>query len=243
MKLIFTILLLGFTLIGSAQRWPYVFGVEGQVTDLISLEPLQNALVKLLRSDQTNFYKKTDRNGFFVFGKDEIQIGLRYTIEVTKAGYFNQKARGTTRDINESMVFVHNFVMRSSKPPAKTLLYDEHYDLNVSLPTIEHVDTVYRFLIRNPKVIIELRGHSDAEETEITSLRRAEEMRNKLVKRGIDISRIRAKGLGLEYPIFNEEQIVQMQDKEKMLAARRQNRRLTFLVDDDTYQDKNIKNR
>ncbi len=86
------------------------------------------------------------------------------------------------------------------------------------------LDGVVKWLRENPTIIVEVRGHTDAqgspEHNLLLSQRRAESVRNYLVKEGIDPTRLSAKGLGKSVPVGDN-------NSEKGKA---QNRRIEFYI-------------
>jgi len=88
----------------------------------------------------------------------------------------------------------------------------------------ETLDKITRSLTVNPKVHIEVRGHTDStgsnEANMLLSLRRAESIRNYLVSKGIENSRITVLGLGPSQPISPND----------TPAGRQRNRRIEFRI-------------
>jgi outer membrane protein OmpA-like peptidoglycan-associated protein/Mg-chelatase subunit ChlD len=86
------------------------------------------------------------------------------------------------------------------------------------------IDIVYNMLISTPSMVIELQGHTDsrgdAKKNQKLSERRANAVRDALIKRGIDPSRIKAKGYGETQPIADN----------NTAAGRAKNRRTVFVV-------------
>ena len=84
------------------------------------------------------------------------------------------------------------------------ILFD--YNKSVLLPqSMPSIEAVAAYMRERPRVKIEVRGHTDAQGTpeynQKLSEERAEAVRQAIIARGIDPSRVRARGFGLTMPI------------------------------------------
>lgn len=88
----------------------------------------------------------------------------------------------------------------------------------------EALENIYYFLIENPEVHLEIHGHTDSKGDDAyndnLSLQRAEAVKNYLVKKGIDKSKLTVKGFGERVPIADNE----------TEEGRAINRRVEFLI-------------
>jgi outer membrane protein OmpA-like peptidoglycan-associated protein len=87
-------------------------------------------------------------------------------------------------------------------------LENVHFDVNkwdIKPECAPHIDNLYNTLQFNPKMKIELAGHTDsdgdAEKNLILSHNRAEAVMQYLIKKGLDPSRVSAKGYGEYNPV------------------------------------------
>jgi len=87
-------------------------------------------------------------------------------------------------------------------------LENVYFDVNkwdIKPECAPHIDNLYNTLVLNPKMVIELAGHTDsdgdAEANLILSQNRAEAVMNYLIKKGLDPKRVQAKGYGEYKPI------------------------------------------
>jgi outer membrane protein OmpA-like peptidoglycan-associated protein/Mg-chelatase subunit ChlD len=108
-----------------------------------------------------------------------------------------------------------------------TKLINVYFDTGKSILKPESkkaIDIVYNMLTASPSMIIELQGHTDsrgdADKNQKLSERRANAVRDALIKRGISPSRIKAKGYGETQPIASN----------KTAEGRAKNRRTVFVV-------------
>ncbi|MCU0459401.1 MAG: OmpA family protein [Bacteroidales bacterium] len=180
---------------------------RGNVIDKQSGQPIT------ARYELTDLTYRTDvissvtdgRGGFFVC----LPQGSSYGLNVTADGY---------------MIFSENFDFAegytSAEPLTRTIalnkvrkgefmrMYNVFYDtdswelLETSIPELEHL---LQFLLVNNTVVIEIGGHTDSDGTgehnQRLSERRAESVRQYLVKRGIDSKRIFSHGYGETSPV------------------------------------------
>ncbi len=108
-----------------------------------------------------------------------------------------------------------------------TKLINVYFDTGKSILKPESkkaINIVYNMLVASPSMVIELQGHTDsrgdADKNQGLSERRANAVRDALIKRGINGSRIIAKGYGETQPIANN----------NTAAGRAKNRRTVFVV-------------
>ncbi len=103
-------------------------------------------------------------------------------------------------------------------------VYFEFNKWNLLPASYTELDKVVKFMTENPKVEIELSGHTDnvgkQEYNQNLSQKRAEAVRAYVLSRGIDSKRITAKGYGMNKPIASNETSM----------GRDQNRRVEFMI-------------
>ena len=90
-----------------------------------------------------------------------------------------------------------------------------------------NLDQLAASLRQNPKASIEVEGHTDAtggsSYNRSLSERRAQAVRDYLVSRGVDASRIQARGVGPDYPVATN----------ATESGRQQNRRVEVIIEND----------
>ncbi len=108
-----------------------------------------------------------------------------------------------------------------------TTILDVNFDTgkdNIKKESAKVIDRVHKMMSQNPKMTIELRGHTDSKGNKDKNLKlsqdRADAVRNALVKKGIDGTRIKATGYGDTMPMESN-------DTE---TGRAKNRRTEFIV-------------
>ena len=185
--------------------------LRGAVTDKADDKPLK---AKFELTDLTNrnrvIASATDnQGGFFVC----LPSGFRYGLNVTADGY---------------MIYSENFDFEegytSAEPYRKTIglnkvrkgefmrMYNVFYNtdswelLEESMPELEKL---LEFMTINPAVVVEIGGHTDADGTEehnqVLSEKRANSVREYLIKRGIKSDRLFSHGYGEGSPVADNE--------------------------------------
>ncbi|MBQ0007712.1 MAG: OmpA family protein [bacterium] len=173
----------------------------GRVYDASTGHPLQAYVEVFDQSSNHKYFESTsDRSSgeFVVFLPEKGSYGfsvqqtgyLFYTEEIRKAG--------------DSIVAALQPIVAGSTMTVENLFFDTDKDeiLPTSYAVIEHL---YQFLRTNKKVKIEIVGHTDnvgqvAHNNDL-SRRRAESLKNALVKKGISASRIETRGEGSSQPV------------------------------------------
>ncbi len=135
-------------------------------------------------------------------------VGLeagKYTLQAQARGYFDHEitaeaGAGSTTELNINMS--KNWIIFHFKPGEK--LIEPRY-----VPVLEDV---VRFLKDRPKMVVEIQGHTDsvgdAKANRALSRKRAEAVRDYLVKRGISERRLVVKGYGELAPIGDNRTIL-----------------------------------
>lgn len=202
------------------------FYVTGTITDAETGEPLEAEieLFDILSEERTALVSSDAENGRYLIVLAE---GSEYALYVNGAGYlfnsasFNfeegQHLESVTRDIALTPI------RQGSESVLNNIFFEtDKYALRDKSTT--ELDKVVRFLEQNPEVRIEIAGHTDNVGTPAYNLelsaRRAGEVYNYLVSKGIDKERLVSKGYGQTQPAFAN-------DSEE---NRSRNRRITFRI-------------
>ena len=90
------------------------------------------------------------------------------------------------------------------------------------------------FLTNNPNLIVEIGGHTDtrgdAKANQILSENRSKSVVDYLISKGIDASRLQAKGYGETLPKISDAEIEKMTSEKEKEAAHQQNRRTEYKI-------------
>ncbi|NEM99672.1 OmpA family protein [Pontibacter burrus] len=157
--------------------------------------------------------------------------GVNYTLNGTKDGYLNQKAvaaiPATASDtVHIAMLFDKNEVNKV------IVLENIYYDLDkwdIRPDAATELDKLVTLLQSNPELKIELNSHTDSRESErynmVLSERRAQAAVDYLVSKGVDKSRLTAKGYGKTRLVNNCTDGVECPEEQHQ-----QNRRTEFKI-------------
>jgi OmpA-OmpF porin, OOP family len=180
--------------------------------------------------------------------KLHLRSGFNYIVEANKDGYFNHAIDISTKNMLKSDSAKHNFSI--AKVPEKPLLIPNlNYEFNSPKLTAESKivldTTIMRLLTQNPTLIIELSTHTDSKGGDDYNLklsqRRAEAVQQYLIEKGIDKSRLIAKGYGETVPIAPNTNKDGSDNPEGRQMNRRTEIKIIGKVDPNTVEEKENK--
>ncbi|WP_018476446.1 OmpA family protein [Pontibacter roseus] len=158
---------------------------------------------------------KADAEGKFSFPLDSASA---YSLLSEKEGFFAARQRITTvgkmppqnqlpNDVNEVRLTA-NLVLNEIVKEKAIVLENIFYDFdkaNIRPDAAAELDKLVEILVDNPRISIELSSHTDSRGVDIynqdLSQRRAQSAVNYIISKGIDRSRITAKGYGESRPV------------------------------------------
>ena len=244
---------------------PILFTIEGVVTNCkaeCNGEVIPGVPIKLVGSDGTTSETVTDAKGYYKFQengeKRYVNENTSYVISTgydpktgTKTacgplGFLNSsvKAKETTVGIEESKIFKHDFCLT---PIERTIRFPEvQYGLdsaNIRPASKDSLDFLYRTLVDNPGITIELSAHTDSrgsdKHNEVLSQARAKSCVDYLVSKGITAERMTPKGYGEKRLMYSDAEVNALKTKEEQEAMHQKNRRTVFTVLRTDYVDPN----
>lgn len=182
--------------------------VKGRVYDDSTKELISGAAINLsLRSENlsesdvtiNSDTSKGETPYFF-----DIKAEKLYKVTASKSGYFASSQSFSTEGINKSDTLEVNLYLKKLEKDKAYRLNNIYYDFDkwdLRPESKATLDTLYRLLIENPTIIIELGSHTDSRGSEEYNLslsqKRAESCVNYLTnEKGISKDRIIAKGYG-----------------------------------------------
>jgi len=229
---------------------PLKFSVEGTIIDEKTEQPLQEAIVKLVGSDGMTLSSRTGEDGTFKF---MLRPNTDYVFVASKKGFLNGKGKETTKGLNESKTFDEEIRLASIDEPIElpNIFYDfARWELRPE--SMVALDRLVETLRDNPRVVIELRSHTDSRGAHVTnvelSTKRAQSVVDYLIEKGIEPERLRAKGyaatapktvdakLAAKYAFLKEGEVLtpefveQLANEEQQEVAHQVNRRTEFQV-------------
>lgn len=232
------------------------FSVKGQVLNEMTEVPISNATVSLIGSDGTSLEVVSDENGNYEF---DLNPQANYVLLAIHEGYLNSKYKVSTYGRNEDKNFEANLYMTQINSPIEVpnVLYDVNL-WNLRPESIVSLNKLYETLEDNPNITIELSSHTDYRvgtkmTNEQLSQLRAQSVVDYLISKGIDKSRLTAKGYGATVPKIIDQkyaemydflnvgdkltpEFIQQLDKEKQEICHQINRRTEFRVLSTNYK-------
>ena len=209
--------------------------IEGKVLDVVTLLPLENA--KLIISDvDGNVLSKsnTDQDAKYEF---EVKPFEKYTITVEKEG-FEPKVVEFESTKGDDRTYLKNMLMEATKAEIvevedELVIQVENIYFDFDKASIKKASTitlnkVYDVLNDHPNMSIYIKAHTDGKGSAPYNLRlsdkRAKSARTYLISKGVDASRIKAKGFGESDLMFDcGANCTEEQDE--------QNRRIEFVIE------------
>ncbi len=138
-----------------------------------------------------------------------LPAGADYAFNVSKEGYLFYSENFSIEKTEDSLKIYHYDIPLSPiKKGEKTILKNIFFDTDsytLKPESKSELQNLLQFLKNNPKVRIEIGGHTDNTGNEahnkLLSLKRAKSVYNYLINKNIDKSRIVSKGYGSQFPI------------------------------------------
>ena len=148
---------------------------------------------------------QTDEDGYYFITLPE---GKSYAFNVERKGYLIYSENFALEKNSTDSFYNIDIALNPIEAGAKTILKNIFFSLNsfeLMTSSNEELDKIVSFLFENPKVILEIEGHTDNTGTQSSNLllsqKRSKSVFNYLVSKGIDSKRLRSKGMGDSYPI------------------------------------------
>lgn len=126
--------------------------------------------VQIVGSDGSSYTTTTDVKGYYHFDKTKILGATTYDIRVAKKGYWEtgNTAKQTTVGLTENTDLKQDFTLEPI-PKDPIILPEILYDLAKWDLKPQYKDSLmylYNIMVQNPTIVIELRSHTDARDTE-----------------------------------------------------------------------------
>lgn len=238
---------------------PLLYSIEGTIRDEKSMQLVENAKVKIVGSNGTEYETYSDKKGFYRFDVDQIKRDVIYKMYVSKVDYFTVEGSESTKGYNTDKDIVHDFRIEPV-PKQPVVLPEIRYDLakwDLKEEFMDSLMDLYLVMINNPNIVVEIRAHTDCRPfigltNDTLSQRRAQSVVDYLVSRGIERERLVAKGYAERVPRtldrdmtvtvngkkyrFREgttlecDYVSMISDKDQQEAAHVLNRRIEFLI-------------
>ena len=184
---------------------PPKFAIMGLVYDEDTKAIVPGASVTLFRSGNTEGQAISSEKQYYFWLGTQFD---NYELTGEKEGYYKGRATSSTIGMVDDDTLYVDIYMKPLPPPDKPVeVKNIFYELNkadLRPESIVSLDSLYNILVAAPQIIVELGSHTDYRNTDAynqdLSQRRAQSVVNYLLQKGIDSSRMVAKGYGEGVP-------------------------------------------
>lgn len=200
--------------------------VNGTVYDKETKQPLAAAvLVVNLKTKKTQFndFTSVETGDFLAV----MPVGSNYSLNVSSKGYLFYSDYFELQENNSNKPVELIVYMERIKTGSNLTLKNIFFDTNMAtllLPSITELEVLIGLLQENPKMAIEIQGHTDNTGSDnqnmLLSEARAKAVYNYLLERNIEVERLTYKGYGKNKPIASN----------GSAEGRQKNRRTSFVV-------------
>lgn len=237
------------------KRRDYTFTIAGHVSDQSTLLSLKDAEILLINKDVGDtLFTKTNARGRFLFDTTQVIEDCDYEVIARKDNYFTDKGSMSTKGHQGDRNFNIRLVLEPI-PEAPIVLPDILFPLDEWILEPQYQDSLLQLveiLNYNPKLVIELRSHTDSRASvsynDALSQKRAQAVVDFLISKEIDPGRLVAKGYGERIPrtlnknirkegylfkkgtLLDDEFVMSLPDDGTREAAFHLNRRTEFAV-------------
>lgn len=186
--------------------------IKGKVTDSLTASPLVGQQMILV--DNYGYFDQTmtDDEGIYYFG--ELTDDNSYIVMMTSQGYWTRKKVIDIPKLDRPMTFSSessydmDFKAVKVQTDKETVLYNIYYEFDKAslLDSSKfELDKIVQMLKENPNLIVEISAHTDERGNDAYNLnlsqRRAQSVVDYLIKKGIPMKRLVAKGYGESQPV------------------------------------------
>ncbi|WAC40912.1 OmpA family protein [Pedobacter sp. SL55] len=179
--------------------------VRGKVFNQETKAPLRDAVVSLTRANGSPMLAQTDADGNFKFNLEEEKD---YELLADKTNFRTATAKINAKGLSESSVIEQDLYLTPiviNKPIRIENIYYDFDKSNIRKDAAVELDKLVAIMKENPTIWIELGSHTDSrgkdQYNQWLSQSRANSAVQYIIDRGIDKSRITAKGYGESVPV------------------------------------------
>lgn len=174
--------------------------ISGSIQDLISEDPIADAMVSLFDKDNLRVDSVlTEKDGSFIF--KNLAPSNKYTVRTVKKGYFEDSLSTNTKNneritVTQSLKQLKEIIAEEKgvlKLETETIYFD--FDrFNIKQQASEELDKLVAVMREYPEMVIKIESHTDAigkkAYNKYLSDKRAKSTRDYIVSQGIDASRV-----------------------------------------------------
>jgi len=201
-----------------------VLVLQGKVFNANNNEPLIASVSVYLNSDMEIASIDTET------GTGEFQLEIssdeNFMVRVGAKGFMNIEEAVDVSEYEQNLILKNYYLepLEVGKVFKLNNVLFHRASANLIDSSFVELDVVYRMMVENPTIMIELSGHTDnvgnAKKNVVLSQERVDVVKQYLVEKGIDETRIQGKGYGGEQPVASN----------KSEETRRLNRRVEFKI-------------
>ena len=190
-----------------AARPHFVTYMKGKVYDEVTHRPLTAHIILIsLEDNKTVMDIESNRNGNFLMC---IPTNRNYALNVSKEGYLFYSDHFPLKGVHEiEHPYVRDVPLKPIQVGQQTVLRNIFFEFDsyrLKPESITELEQLRSFLLKYPKLKVEIGGHTDSKGTEqynqALSTQRARVVYEYLTKHGIDKNRLTYKGYGESRPI------------------------------------------
>jgi outer membrane protein OmpA-like peptidoglycan-associated protein/tetratricopeptide (TPR) repeat protein len=185
--------------------------LKGKVIDENNAAPLA-AVISLVDNEtgkvMSKIYSDPETGDFELI----IPHGGNYGVTTECAGYLFNSINFSLPKFTEYQELDTHIIMVRTEVGSKVVLRNIFFDVgkyDLKEASRAEAEKVYALLVDNPELRVQINGHTDntgdAATNKVLSLKRATSVVDFLVSKGIDASRVSAKGFGSERPIVSND--------------------------------------
>ena len=185
--------------------------LSGKVIDETDAKPL-GAVISLVDNETNKVLSKINSDP--ETGDFELVIphGGNYGVTTEKDGYLFNSINFNLPKFAEFQEIDTHIIMSRAEVGSKVVLKNIFFDVGKSElknQSISEVEKIRELLAGNPQLNVQINGHTDntgnAAANKVLSLKRATSVVDYLISKGIEVSRVSAKGYGAERPIVSND--------------------------------------
>lgn len=210
---------------------------EGVVYDVVTKRPIPGQFQLIdLETGKEVIYSEADKlTGEFMVS---LPINKQYALNVTYPGYafFSENFDMNNPENNEA-IHMDVPMVPIGESDQSIVLANVFFDLSKSTLRKEsfvELDKLVNFLTENPKIAIEIGGHTDsrgdAKSNKTLSNDRAKAVYEYVIQKGIAKERLSFMGYGSAKPVYTDEQIEQLSSEKEKEKAHQANRRTEYKI-------------
>ncbi|HPM32715.1 MAG TPA: OmpA family protein, partial [Chryseolinea sp.] len=185
--------------------------LRGKVIDEVDAKPLA-ATISLVDNETNKTVSKISSDP--VTGEFELVIphGGNYGVATEKTGYLFNSINFNLPKFAEFQEIDTHIIMSRAEVGSKVVLKNIFFEVGKSelkTQSVAEVEKILELLLANPNLMVQINGHTDntgnVASNKALSLKRAKSVVDYIVGKGINETRITAKGYGSERPIVSND--------------------------------------